>query len=193
MNLSAIGKILKGYPVLFVCGLLILFSSGLLMMRGPKVEQRQRELQDLERMWNQMQLNFERSRDLESELTRLEDQLQKLRGRLFEIQEVAENFEFFYQLEEESNVTLEQFTQGKPGNGDDLHIGGDGLSQFSVLPYTMVARGGFPDLLAFFTALNSSEPILRLDSISIVKTADSVRSQELVARFNCHVLANSNN
>jgi hypothetical protein len=163
------------------------------MMRGPKVEQRERELMELERMWNQMQLNFERSRGLEAELTRLENQLERLQGRLFEIEKVAENYEFFYHLEEDSNVTLEQFTQGKPGNGDDLHIGGPGLSHFSVLPYAMVARGGFPDLLYFLTALNNSEPILRLDNIRFTKAAGSLRSQALVARFNCHVLATSNN
>ena len=193
MNLSAIGKILRGYPVLFVCGFLILFSSVLLMMRGSKVEERQQELQDLERMWSQMQLNIERSRGLEDEVARLENQLEQLRGRLFEVGKVAENYEFFYRLEEESDITLEQFSQGKPGSGENLPIGSEGLSQFSVLPYAMVARGSFADLLEFLRVLNRSEPILRLDNIRLTKAGDSVRSQELVARFNCHVLANSNN
>ncbi len=192
MNLSAIGKILKTFPILFVCGILILLSSTLLMIRGSKVEERKQELQELERKWSQMQVNLDRSRELEEEVARLDQQLERLRERLFEVDEVAENFEFFYQLEEENNVKLRQFTQGKPGDGEDLEIGRKGLSNFSVLPYAMVAEGNFAELLEFLTALNHADPIVRIDDVRLAKAGDSARSQELVVRFNCHVLATPN-
>jgi hypothetical protein len=68
MNLSLISKNLRKYPVLVVSGVVIPVSLVLLMMRAPKIDEYQGQLQDLEKEWGDIQLNLERSKGLYANL-----------------------------------------------------------------------------------------------------------------------------
>ena len=113
MNLSQAGKKIAEYPILFVCGLLTPLIVVLLVMRGPKVTYYEQELSSLEREWHNIQTNVERAAGMETDIERLEQGLEVVRQRLMQVENVAVNYEFFYDLERESGIVLSRFS--RPG------------------------------------------------------------------------------
>lgn len=190
MNLSVISKKLKEYPILFVCGILTVLALVLLFMRGPKIETHEAELADLERKWSDIQRNMERSSGLEEEIAQLEAGLDKIDGRLMDVDQVAVNHEFFYDLEEAGGISLRQFNQGNASDGKQLPIGRDGLRHFSVIPYNLSMAGTMEELLGFVDLLDRQKYIVRMDMFWLTATTDTEEtSRELTGRLQCHVLA----
>ncbi|MGC9449810.1 MAG: hypothetical protein ACP5I4_00065 [Oceanipulchritudo sp.] len=162
-------------------------------MRGPKVAQYESELSDLEREWKTIQTNIERSTGLEGDIGVLEEGLGKIRGRLMNVDQVALNYEFFYELERQAGVTVTQFTQGVASEGENLPIGRDNLLHFSVIPYNIVMEGTLQQVLRFLDLLDRQEFIIRTDLLNVARqgVGESV-PDKLKARLRCHVLAEKN-
>ena len=190
MNLSGIGKSMRQYPVLFVCGGVVLLLLVLLFMRGPKVNQYDAALAELDVKWRNIQTNLERSTQLEQEIEAIESGLERIRGRLMSVEDVAVNYEFFYGLERDSSVTLVQFSQDKASDGEALPIGRKSLRHFSVIPYDLQMRGTLPQLLAFVESLERQDYIVRIDLLRITRPLGQQLDFGLLeARMRCHVLA----
>lgn len=190
MNLSGIGKSMRQYPVLFVCGGVVLLLLVLLFMRGPKVNQYDAALAELDVKWRNIQTNLERSTQLEQEIEAIESGLERIRGRLMSVEDVAVNYEFFYGLERDSSVTLVQFSQDKASDGEALPIGRKSLRHFSVIPFDLQMRGTLPQLLVFVESLERQDYIVRIDFLRITRPLGQQLDFGLLeARMRCHVLA----
>jgi len=190
MNLSLISKKFKEYPILFVCGVICPLVLVLLFMRGPKIEQYETELEELEREWSEIQTNKERSSGLEEDIASLEAGLEKIDKRLMQVEEVAINYEFFYDLEAEGNIELNRFSQGEASDGKQLSIGKNGLRHFSVLPYNLSMTGSMEEILGFMDLLDRQEYIVRMDMLWLSPvTETSAETPQLSGRLQCHVLA----
>lgn len=191
MNLSGLGKKASQYPILFVCGVLAPLALILLLMRAPKVSGYERQLSELEREWQSIQMNMERSAGLENDISRLENGLEAVRERLMDVEEVAINYEFFYDLEERAGVTFSRFVQEAASNGAELPLDNDGMRHFSVLPYDLQIQGTVEELLGFLDLLDRQRYIIRMDSLRLsLPPADSTtEGRALSGRLRCHVLA----
>jgi hypothetical protein len=190
MNLSVISKKFAEYPVLFVCGIITPLALVLLFMRAPKLEQYETELLDLERQWEQILTNTERSSGLEADTAALEAGLEEIEGRLMQVENVAVNYEFFYDLEEETGITMSQFSQGNASDGSQLSLGLEKLKHFSVIPYDLSISGSMEQLLGFIDVLNRQNYIVRLDMFRLFpSTGNTAAEGQLSGRLRCHVLA----
>ena len=190
MNLSVISKKIRQFPILFVCGILIPLALVLLFMRGPKVIEYEADLADLEREWQSIQKNVERSVGLEDDIVSLNEGLKTLDGRLMNVDEVASNYEFFYGLERQSEITVRQFSQGDASDGRNLPIGMDKMQHFSCIPYDVVISGTLAQILGFLDTLDRQNFIVRVDLLTLSKPGDAgPESEALNARLKCHVLA----
>lgn len=191
MNLSLLGKKLLQFPVLFVCGIVLPLLVILLIMRGPKVAQYDAEMDKLEREWTNIQTNIERSTGLREDIDLLEAGLEEIQGRLMRVEEVAVNHEFFYAMERQTGIILRQFSQGSATLGQDLPMGGEGMRNFSSIPYNFVMEGTLEQILTFIELLDRQPYIVRLDSLNISRPAETTQSGEhlLSGRLRCHVLA----
>lgn len=191
MNLSAISKKFAEYPVLFVCGIITPLALILLFMRAPKLEQYETELSDLERQWEQILTNTERSSGLEEDIAALEAGLEDIESRLMDVENVAVNYEFFYDLEKETGISLDQFSQGVASNGSEIPMGREKMKHFSVIPYDLTLSGSMDQVLGFMDVLNRQEYIVRLDMLRFYpSTAGAAGSDDLLGgRLRCYVLA----
>lgn len=193
MNLSGISKKIKQYPVLFVCALLVPLSLILLMMRGPKIQDLEAQQSDLEREWQNILINVERSAGLEEDIISIEGGLSSIRGRLLDVEQVASNYEFFYELEKLTGVTVVRFSQGVASDGSDLPLGGKALRHFMAVPYEILMRGTLQEILSCLDVLDRQNFILRMDLLNISRPGeDDPDIDQLNARLRCHVLASKN-
>lgn len=190
MNLSSISKIIRQYPILFVCSVVTLLTLVLLFMRGPKAAQFESQLADLEREWQNIQTNLERSAGLEEDIESLEAGLEEVQTRLMKVEDVASNSEFFYNLEEQTSVEFQGFSQGQSTNGQGLNMSVEELRHFSVIPYDIRLRGNLDSILAFVDTLDRQNFIIRLDTLNLSRSQDEQSDPNLLSgRISCNVLA----
>jgi len=190
MNLSSIGKKFRQYPILFVCGILTPLLLIILFMRGPKLNNLEEEVARLERQWQNIQRNLERSDNLDEDIEEIEDGLQAINKRLMRVDEVARNSEFFYNLESRAGITFSRFSQGAAGDGEVLNMPIQKLDHFSVIPYTIGMRGTLEELLRFTDLLERQEPVIRLEALSLTRAGnESGNPFELSATLDCYALA----
>lgn len=193
MNLSLIRKIVSEYPILVVCGVVAPLALILLMIRGPKIDSYAIELDELERQWRFIQMNMERSAGLDEHIDRAEAGIEMINNRLMDVEKVAVNHEFFYDLEEQAGITLVNFGQDNAFDGERLPIGYSALRHFSVIPYKLTVSGTFEQILGFLNLLNRQEFIVRLDELTLSQPTDlSGNPTELLGDLKCHVLAARN-
>ena len=193
MNLSVISKKIRQYPVLVVSLVIVVLCGTLLIMRGPRISQFQEEITRLEREWNNIQANLERSSGLEADIADLQTGLDQIQARLMHPDEVAANYEFFYSLEKESGVQFLGFSQGIPSDGSALKISKDKLSHFSVIPCDITMSGTIRQILTFMNLLDHQDFIIRFDLLNVGVPSDALNSlsddTKLMTKLRCTVLA----
>ena len=193
MNLSQAGKKIAEYPILFVCGLLTPLIVVLLVMRGPKVTYYEQELSSLEREVHNIQTNVERAAGMETDIERLEQGLEVVRQRLMQVENVAVNYEFFYDLERESGIVLSRFSQAPATDGADFVPGADGMSHFTAIPYDLSMTGTLEQITGFLDLLDRQQYIVRMELLRIspppAGPGMAVDSRSLSGRLRCHVLS----
>jgi hypothetical protein len=194
MSLSVISKKARQYPVLVVSGILFPLTMVLFFMRGPKIALYESELSDLEREWKAIQLNIERSVGIDEDIETVQAGLGEIRDRLIDVENVAANYEFFYEMERRAGVNVRQFSQGIGYNGSNLPIGKDALQHFSVVPYDISLSGNLNEILSFLDLLDRQRFLVRLDLLNLSKPTPGpgVGPDDLNGRLRCHVLAKKN-
>jgi hypothetical protein len=196
MNLSQAGKKVAEFPILFVCGILTPLIVVLLVMRGPKVTQFEQELSALEREWHNIQTNVERASGMETDIERLEQGLEVVRQRLMQVDNVAVNYEFFFDLERESGIALSRFSQAPATDGADLIPGADGMKHFTAIPYDLSMAGTLEQITGFLDLLDRQRYIVRMEFLRLspppAGPGTAIDSTSLTGRLRCHVLAARN-
>jgi len=194
MDLSSISKKILQQPIPFVCGVLVIFLAVLLYMRMPKIEDYQQRHSELERKWQTIQANVDRSNGMEEHVALLEEALEEVETRLMVEENVAVNSEFFYNLEDAVGITLSQFSQGSLNNGERLGLQGGGLKHFGVLPFDLTVSGSLEAMLQFLDTLDRSNYLVRTENVVLsLPSRGSTENRDLISgRIECHVLAEKN-
>lgn len=196
MNLSLISKIIRKYPVLVVSGLIVPLVLVLISMRAPRIQEYQDQKSTLEKRWREIGLNKDRSDTLTDDFSQIEEGFEQIQNRLLNVENVAANYEAFYDLEEKSGITLDNFTIGMPFDGSGLSIPNNKLSHFSAVPCQFTMSGTLPQLLSFLDLLDRQEFIIRMDLLTVRVPTKVVnpdgRDESLSASMRCYVLAAKN-
>ena len=196
MNLSLISKIIRKYPVLVVCGLIVPLALVLTSMRSPKIQEYQDQKSIIEKRWREIGINKDRSASLNDDFQQLTEGVQQIQERLMNVEAVAANYEVFYDLEEKAGIKLESFSLGMPFDGSGLAIPKGKLTHYSAVPCQFSMSGSLSQLLSFIDLLDRNEFIIRMELLSVrvssrvIDTAD--QDGKLSATMRCYVLADKN-
>ncbi len=190
MNKELVIAKLKQYPVVVVCGVLViagLIASYLRLDILPSLVEQQ---EDLDRRWNVMRENDVAAVGLPEQIERIEEFLENVDERLLSPTDIAGNYRSFYQVEFNSGVNITNLVQGNPS------AAGDGvfkprLEHFTSIPYRVTLEGRFDQVLQFTHELEYGELLVRVDSFELLPAggrdsrADRVRlnlTMEVLAR-----------
>ena len=156
-------------------------------MRGPVIENYEAQLMGLERKWQSIQVNLERSAGLEEDIEKIEAGRERVQSRLMDVEAVAVNSEFFYSLEDLTGIELVQFSQG---TATDAGIEG-GLKHFMAIPFDLSINGTLPEILEMLDLLNRSRYIIRNEDLSLMRLQEgSTENRALLrGRLECRILA----
>lgn len=189
MELSEISKNVLRYPVLLVCGILAPIFLLVVVMRSSKTDAFEQEIGTLERQWRQMQVNIERSFNLETDVQAIAHGAGEIQQRLMRETAIAANSEFFYRIEAESGASLQNFNIGNAGDGNNMAAGIGRLQHFQVLPFTMVVQGEFAQILRFIDLLKAQAYVVHVDTLVLSRPQGARDAQQLSASLRCYVLA----
>jgi Tfp pilus assembly protein PilO len=105
-------------------------------------------------------------------------------------EDVALNSEFFYNLERQTGVIFQRFSQGEATEGQGLNMSVNELRHFSVIPYDISLTGNLEAILGFVDALDRQSFIIRMESLNLNRAQDLQADSSLLnGRIRCHVLA----
>lgn len=146
---------------------------------------------ELERNWQSIQVNLERSAGLEEDIEQIEAGRELVQTRLMDVEAVAVNSEFFYSLEDRSGIDLIQFSQGTATDGESLRGSEEGLKHFMAIPFDLSLNGTLPEILEMLDLLDRSPYIARNDELSLMRPQEgSTENRALLrGRLQCRILA----
>jgi len=193
MNLSLISKYIRKYPILVVSALIVPLALILISMRAPKIQFYQEEKSNLEKRWREIGLNKDRSDTLSDDYRQIDEGVAKIETRLMNVDSVAANYEVFYNLEEQSGISLNNLAIGMPFDGSGLSINNNKLTHFSAVPCQISMNGTLAQILSFLDLLDRQDFIVKMDLLSVRSGGTGISLQNQVDSLNasmrCYVLA----
>jgi Tfp pilus assembly protein PilO len=158
--------LLKKHPIGLVCGVLSISCAALLYFRGDMIEEYQ-QLNDQKSAEMETTIaNVRNSEKLVEQTAEIQAAAKELEGRLMKAGQLAANLQYFYRLEADTGVKLQDVRQGglKPGN--------KAATTYIGVPYTVSVQGTFPQVLNFMGRLQKGVHFCRFNNIAMTKAGD---------------------
>jgi hypothetical protein len=141
-------SVLKRHIVAIVSGIVVLILAGVTYVRSSAINQEQARWQTMTRQIAEMDANLQHAHGIQEQVLQLEAALIEMETFLFDPNARALNTNFFYQLEQKSNVRIVQARQG-------AYHGDDKSSEYANIEFVLLVEGNFTALLGFIYQLYS--------------------------------------
>lgn len=165
--------VVKKNPVVTSCVAVSLIILGAMYFRGGDEDTASVELEENSRKGQRMANNIKFAARLDEQLAAITSDRETIESRLVDEGQLAENLQYFYELEaatETKLVDLRQMsdnsrvpTRGKPKPA--------GKSAFKPVSYAVALVGSYPQIVSFLRQLESGEHFCRVLSASFVPAA----------------------
>ena len=143
-------------------GVLLIIVLGLfLYLRGGRIPELKAERDILDRKWAAFEKNDIRSTDLQEHVNKFKHITEQIEGRLMNKEEKAVNYQYFYQLEQSSGISLSALNQSPGPSSSSLK-----LSLYEPLEYTVGVMGKYQDVLNFLYELEHGKFFPRIETFS---------------------------
>ncbi len=185
-------ELIKKHLVIFISLLFIVVSLFFYLFHLDKMEVLDSEYERLTKTRSGMLLNLKNGDTFEEDISTLQGLLENIDSRLFDHKELAANYNYFFQIESQTNVKLSDLSQfnleesankSKKGKKNEEKL-------YSSLKYELGVAGTFAQLLDFLRNLEGGSAFFRLDRISIspIKSIEE-EEDEIQAKLSFMILA----
>jgi hypothetical protein len=159
---------LKKYPLRFACGLIVLVVGGAMYVRSGGVAEMEQLLEQRTQEGTRQQANISNGLLLSDHLAAATHANQVIAGRAIEPRALADNLQYFYQLEASLGVKLIDLRQGSPSaaRADRSYV---------TVPFTVALDGTYPQLLQFLRELEAGELYVRFTQLTLTPQRDGSR------------------
>ncbi len=161
MNTADLIARFKKHPTGYVCGLLCLICGVRLYLQSSEIVDRQAEYETKSATAALILANVGNSAKLTEQTTEIQALTKELEGRLMRAGQLAVNLQYFYKLEAENEVKLNDVRQGnlaKNTGTKTLYIG---------IPYNVAVQGSFSHIMTFLQKLENGRHFCRFNSAVI--------------------------
>ena len=153
----------KKQPIGYSCGLVSVICGALIYFTSSQIEEKEATYEAKSAEAAKILANVRNAAKLPEQVAEVQALAKELETRLIRAGQLAVNQQFFYKLEAETEVKMNDLRQvaidkaGKPG------------AQFAAIPFNVTLQGSFKQLLAFLQRLENGPHFCRIKGINFTK------------------------
>lgn len=188
MNAELILERIKAYPIAVAGLVLTLILGVVLYLRSGNLPELQAQYDTAEKQVEAIKRNSINAVNLKADLEELEVITEEIESRLMRAGDKSENLQYFYELEESSEVSMQNpVLAGYQDVGKKSPLR---TKVFAQLNYRLSFQGTFPAVLGFMYQMRTGKHFMVLDSVRI-SPVSSVSGEIVQADVSLGVLAES--
>lgn len=193
MNFKTLLEKLKTYPLAIISFLLVIIFLGLNFSRSGITDELSVEEGDLTSKLRAIEENVKNAEGLNGHLEALETLVSEINERLFDRDERAVNINFFYDLENQYDVTFDSINQRAAPDALYEPKGARELKRHSTIVFNLNLSGSFKDVIRFIHGLHQVEPLLRVADFRVSDAAEVESPEDVNATLRIVVLSERGN
>lgn len=180
---------LKTYPLAISCFFLILVIIAVIFSRRSLSDELSLKEADLASQLRAIEENNKNSEGLKADLEALKTLNETVKSRLLVRDQRAVNINFFYNLEDQYDVSYSSIQQAP--DADPLYAkgGARALNLHSTVVFNLSLTGSFKEVLRFMHGLDETERLIRVVSYGLSDAGDVASLDNVSASMRIIVLA----
>lgn len=152
---------IKKQPIGFACLLICLLGGGWLYYRSGELDVQQAAYEAKSAEAANFSSNVALAKNLPEQVTELQAATKELDGRLVREGQLAVNLQYFYKLEAENEVKLQDVRQNpRPRTAKVTYVG---------IPYNVNVQGPYKNVMAFLQRLEKGRHFCRINTANFTK------------------------
>ena len=159
---------IKKHPLRFACGLLIVGLGAALYLRGGDVAELEQRLEQRTQEGARQQANISNAALLADHLAAVRAANESIASRTIEPKALADNLQYFYQLEANLGVRLIDLRQGSP-------TAPAANRSYVTVPYTVALDGTYRQVMQFLRQLEQGSLFVKFTQLTLTPQRDSSR------------------
>lgn len=173
MNFDALLEIVKKNLIIAISGLVTVICMTVYVLHMDKKSDLDSEIEQIDIRISTMLRNITNSAGLEEDIEVVESQIEELDQRMFQSQELATNYNYFYNIEASTNVALNDLKQVEivtsDSNPKKRKMPNPIVDSYIKIRYHMKATGSYQDLVNFMRSLEGGPSFYRLEKFRLSK------------------------
>lgn len=167
MNFGSLLIALKRHLTLTICGVLAAMGCVFYYVRSEQVTRLESDFRDLEISRMRMFKNLKSGRGIETHVQDMEALASQAKERLFKVDDLAGNYDYFFRIEGKSGVKLSGLQQNvkKPDERDRRSR--RQRIPYQEINYEMNATGSFEQLLNFLRQVERGQAFAVVQSLNL--------------------------
>lgn len=169
MTTADLVALIRKQPVAFICGLVVLACAVTLFLRSDAVTAAQASFEAKDSESRKVEANARSAAGLAEVVEEMLDAGRQFDTRVVRASQLANNLQFFYRLESETNVKLLDVRQ--------LAIPplrpGEKRGAYAPVPFTVNIQGAYPQVYGFIRRIEASTAFIRINQMSVTKMVSS--------------------
>ncbi len=173
MSVEVLVDWFKKNLVIAASGLVICASVTVYMLHKDRKSDLESEIEQIDIRLSTMLKNIKNSAGLEEDIEVVEKQIEKLDERMFHSQELATNYNYFFNIEASTNVALTDLKQveivEEVVDPRKRKMPKPVVDSYVKIRYHMKATGTYGDLVKFMRTLEGGPSFYRLEKFRVAK------------------------
>lgn len=166
-SLSLIGKNIKQRPIPVVCAVVVFASVVFMLLQVSKITVATARLETLEQERDDIRTNVERARGLDTHIEAVKALSTQADSRVIAVEDVARNYELFYELEVLHDVQILNLQQLPPLDNKTRPQHMKRLRNFEIVPVNLSLQGEFANVMAMMAGIKARPIIAWIDEVEI--------------------------
>ena len=176
MNFQTIIDILRRRVIVSASCMIIVGCAGVYFFHMDKKADLESEIEQLEIRMSTVLKNLKNSSGLEEDLVEADKRIEELDARLIDPLELATNYNYFFNLENETGVKLSGLKQleykEETGNAKKRKSPKPTKDVYQKIRYHMKATGEYGQIVNFMRQLEGGESFYRLEKFRLARPRD---------------------
>lgn len=183
MSFEALVEAVKKNLVVAVSGFIVCASMTVYLLHIDRKSDLDSEIEQIDIRISTMLKNIKNSAGLEEDIEVVEKQIEQLDERMFQTQELATNYNYFFNIESATNVALSDLKQVGIVEGEidprKRKMPKPIVNKYVKIRYHVKATGKYGDLVKFMRTLEGGPSFYRLEKFRLSKSM--VEGDELLS------------